>query len=312
MKQKNINLLFMGTPPMSAYVFEALILKGYHFVGLVCQPDRPVGRKGRIEKVPTKVVAERYNIPVFQPVKIRDDFSFMSSLNVDLVITFAYGQIVPQGLLDIPPYGSLNLHGSLLPKYRGASPIQAALFNGDKVTGVTLMKMVQAMDAGEMYGKKEIIIEDDDNATSLTLKMQAAAKELIIELLPKYIAGELVGESQDSRQVTFCAKISREQEKIDLKRTVEEIWGLIRGLSEEPGAYLLLDEQKIKIYKAEIANHLMTDEVGTIIQADKHGFIVQLKGGQLAITQLQREGKKKMDYRAFANGNPHLVGQKFK
>lgn len=301
----------MGTPQMSAYVFEALILEGYRFVGLICQPDRPVGRKGQIEKAPTKVVAEKYSIPVFQPTKIREDYSFMSALNVDLVITFAYGQIVPQGFLDIPPLGCLNLHGSLLPKYRGASPIQTVLFNGEKVTGVTLMEMVKAMDAGKMYGKKEIIIEEHDNASSLMIKMQEAAKDLVIELLPKYIAGELPGEEQDINQVTFCAMIKPEQEKLNLTQSIDEIWGLIRGLSEEPGAYLLLNNQKIKIYKAKIINRIVSNEIGTIVQANKHGLIIQLIDGQLAILELQKEGKKKIDYLAFINGNQNLVGQKF-
>ena len=157
---KDLKLLFMGTPEISAYVFEKMIEAGYRFVGLVAQPDHPVGRKGIIEKVPTKVVAEKYNIPVFQPEKIRLDYSFMEEIKPDLVITLAYGQIVPQGFLDIPKYGCLNLHGSLLPKYRGASPVQSVLINNEKVTGVTLMEMVKAMDAGRMYAKKEIVIEE--------------------------------------------------------------------------------------------------------------------------------------------------------
>ena len=177
MEKKDINLIFMGTPQISADVFEAMILDGYNFVGLVCQPDHPVGRKGIIEKAPTKLIAEKYNIPVFQPVKIRDDYSFMNNLKVDLVITLAYGQIVPQGFLDIPPLGCLNLHGSLLPKLRGASPIQTALINNEKVTGVTLMEMVKAMDAGRMYGKKEVVISEDDNSTSLFKKIGDSINE---------------------------------------------------------------------------------------------------------------------------------------
>lgn len=310
MLEKRINLLFMGTPQISAFVFEALILEGYHFVGLVCQPDQPVGRKGIIEKVPTKLVAEKYNIPVFQPQKIKLDYTFMNGLNVDLVITLAYGQIVPQGFLDIPPLGCLNLHGSLLPKYRGASPIQTVLFNNEKVTGITLMEMVKAMDAGRMYGKKEVLISEGDNSSSLFIKMQEAAKELIITLLPKYIKGELNGEEQDESQVTFCNMIKPEQEKIDLGKSILEICGLIRGLSDEPGAYLFLNNQKIKIYKAKLFNNAVNSEVGTIVQADKNGLLIQLKDGQLAIWELQKEGKKRMDYRSFINGNQNLLGQK--
>ena len=311
MEKKDLNLLFMGTPQISADVFEAMIQDGYHFVGLVCQPDHPVGRKGIIEKCPTKLIAEKYDIPVFQPVKIRDDYSFMNNIKVDLVITLAYGQIVPQGFLDIPPYGCLNLHGSLLPKLRGASPIQTALINNEKVTGVTLMEMVKAMDAGRMYGKKEVIIADDDNSTSLFKKIGEAARDLVLELLPRYINGEIKGEEQNEEEVTFCSLIKPEQEKIDLSKDIKDIYGLIRGLSDEPGAYLYLNEQKVKIFKASIANDAVNAEVGTIVEADKRGLLIQLNNGQLAILELQKEGKKRMDYRSFINGNQNLLGAKF-
>ena len=310
MEKKELNLLFMGTPEISAYVFEQMILDGYHFVGLVAQPDHPVGRKGIIEKVPTKVIAEKYNIPVFQPIKIRKDFSFMDNLKVDLVITLAYGQIVPQGFLDIPRFGCLNLHGSLLPKLRGASPVQTALINNEKVTGVTLMEMVAAMDAGRMYGKKEVIIDEEDNATSLFKKISEAAKDLVLELLPKYVDGELEGIPQNEEEVTFCSLIKPEQEKLDLSKDILEVYGYIRGLSDEPGAYLYLDNQKLKIFKAKIANDLVTAEVGTIVQADKRGLLLQCRNGQLAILELQKEGKKRMDYKAFINGNQNLLGTK--
>ena len=310
MEKKDLNLLFMGTPEISAYVFEQMILDGYHFVGLVAQPDHPVGRKGIIEKVPTKVIAEKYGIPVFQPIKIRKDFSFMYNLKVDLVITLAYGQIVPQGFLDIPRFGCLNLHGSLLPKLRGASPVQTALINNEKVTGVTLMEMVAAMDAGRMYGKKEVVIDEEDNATSLFKKISEAAKDLVLELLPKYVNGELEGIPQNEEEVTFCSLIKPEQEKLDLSKDILEVYGYIRGLSDEPGAYLYLDNQKLKIFKAKITNDLVTAEVGTIVQADKRGLLLQCQKGQLAILELQKEGKKRMDYKAFINGNQNLLGTK--
>ena len=309
MEKKDLNLLFMGTPEISAYVFEQMILNGYHFVGLVAQPDHPVGRKGIIEKVPTKVIAEKYNIPVFQPIKIRKDFSFMDNLKVDLVITLAYGQIVPQGFLDIPRFGCLNLHGSLLPKLRGASPVQTALINNEKVTGVTLMEMVKAMDAGRMYAKKEVAISEDDNSTSLFNKIKEAAAELVLEALPLYIKGELKGETQNEEEVTFCSLIKPEQEKLDLELTAQAIVGWIRGLSDEPGAYLYLNNQKLKIYRAKIVNDVVDHQVGEIVKADKNGLFFQAKDGQIAILELQKEGKKRMDYRSFINGNQNLLGQ---
>ena len=310
MKKNELSLLFMGTPEISAYVFEKMILDGYHFVGLVAQPDHPVGRKGIIEKVPTKVIAEKYQIPVFQPQKIRDDFAFMDVIKPDLVITLAYGQIVPQTFLEKVPLGCLNLHGSLLPKYRGASPIQTALINDEKVTGVTLMEMVKAMDAGRMYAKKEIRIEEDDNATSLFNKIKIAASELVLESLPLYIDGQLIGEEQNENEVSFCSTIKPEQEKLDLNLSSRQIVGWIRGLSDEPGAYLYLNNLKIKIYKAKVVNQIVDHPLGEIVKADKNGLYFQASDGQIAILELQKEGKKRMDYRSFINGNQNLLGQK--
>ena len=310
MEKSNLKLVFMGTPEISAYVFEKMIEAGYHFVGLVAQPDHPVGRKGIIEKVPTKVVAEKYNIPVFQPIKIRDDYAFIDDIKPDLVITLAYGQIVPQGFLDKVPMGCLNLHGSLLPKYRGASPVQTALINNEKVTGVTLMEMVKAMDAGRMYAKKEIVIAEDDNATSLFNKVKIAAGELVLEALPLYIDGELKGEIQNEEEVTFCSLIKPEQEKLDLSLPAISIVGWIKGLSDEPGAYLYLNNIKLKIYKARVINNNVDHAIGEIVSADKNGLIFQAKDGQISILELQKEGKKRMDYRSFINGNQNLVGQK--
>ena len=310
MDKNELRLVFMGTPEISASVFEAMILDGYHFSALVAQPDRPIGRKGEIEKVPTKLVAEKYNIPVYQPVKIRKDYEFLKEINPDIIITLAYGQIVPEGLLAIPKYGCLNLHGSLLPKYRGAAPIQYALINGDKVSGMTLMEMVKEMDAGKMYAKKEVIIDKEDNATSLFIKMEEAAKELILKALPKYIDGELKGVEQDEKLVSICPTIKPEQERLSLDYTVQEMWGWIRGLSDHPGAYLMLDNQKFKIFKAEPLNDKVIAEVGTIVNADKRGLVLQCKDGQLALLEVQKEGKKRMDYKSFLNGNQGLLNKK--
>jgi methionyl-tRNA formyltransferase len=310
MNKNKLALIFMGTPDISAHVFEAMILDGYHFAALVAQPDRPVGRKGQLEKVPTKVVAEKYNIPIFQPISIKKDYEFIKEINPDVIITLAYGQIVPQGLLDIPRYGCLNLHGSLLPKYRGAAPIQYSLINGDKVTGMTLMEMVKEMDAGRIYAQKEIHIEEEDNSTSLFIKMGEAAKDLILEALPKYIDGELKGVEQDEKLVSICPTIKPEQERLSLSYSVKEMLGWIRGLSDHPGAYLMLDNQKLKIYKAEIINSIVNAEVGTIVNADKKGLIIQCKDGQLSLLEIQKEGKKRMDYKSFLNGNQGLLGKK--
>ncbi|MCH5171698.1 MAG: methionyl-tRNA formyltransferase [Erysipelotrichales bacterium] len=302
-------ILYMGTPEMSAIVLESLILEGYNIVGVVAQCDKPVGRKKILEKVPTKVVAEKYNIPVFQPEKIRLDYEFVKDLNPDLILTLAYGQIVPQGLLDIPRLGCINLHGSLLPKYRGAAPMQYALIEGEKVTGMTLMQMIDKMDAGIMYAKEEVTISEDDTLTTLTSKMTNCAKDLILRTLPLYLDGKLNGEPQDESLVTFCPTIKKEQEHLDLNLDAKKVVNWIRALNDHPGAYLYLDNVKIKIWKARVINDKITKTLGEIISADKNGLIMQGKNGQISLLELQKEGKNKMDYRSFINGNQNLVGK---
>ena len=312
MDKKTARIIFMGTPSISSKVLEGLILDGYQIVAVIAQPDRPVGRKKILEPVPTKVIAEKYHIPTYQPEKIRKEFDFVKELHPDVIITLAYGQIVPQGLLDIPALGCINLHGSLLPKYRGAAPIQYALINNEKKTGMTLMKMVKEMDAGEMYATEEVEISSEDNSTSLFEKMGDAALKLILRVLPDYLNGKLKGIPQDESLVTFAPSIKPEEEKIDLFKSKEDIFGLIRGLSETPGAYLYLDELKLKIYHSQIISNDIIGEVGEIIKADKFGLYLQAKDGILALLDLQLEGKKRMDYKSFINGHPQLLHQKLK
>ena len=312
MDKKTAKIIFMGTPEISSKVLEGLILDGYNIIAVIAQPDRPTGRKKILTPVPTKVVAEKYNIPVYQPEKIRKDYEFVRELQPDLILTLAYGQIVPQGLLDIPTLGCINLHGSLLPKYRGAAPIQYALLNNEKVTGMTLMKMVKEMDAGEMYATEEVEIKEDDNSTSLFNKMGDAALRLSLRVLPLYLESKLPGTPQDESMVTFAPSIKPEEEKIDLSKTKEQIYGQIRALSEVPGAYLYLDELKLKIYKAKIISDEVNEEVGKIIKADKNGLYLQLSNGVLALLILQKEGKNQMDYKSFVNGNQNILGKLLK
>ncbi len=312
MDKNSQRIIFMGTPEISATVLEGLISAGYNVVAVIAQPDRPVGRKKVLMPVPTKFVAEAHQIPVYQPLKIRKEYEFVKELKPDVIITLAYGQIVPQGLLDIPTLGCINLHGSLLPKYRGAAPIQYALMNNETETGMTLMKMVKEMDAGEMYAVEKVTIDPSDNATSLFKKMGDAALRLILRELPKYFKGELPGVAQDESLVTFAPSIKPEEEKLDLNKSKEELHGYIRALSDVPGAYLFHGESKLKIYRSEIVSSDVRGEVGEIIQADKKGLYLQTKNGILSLFELQPEGKKRMDYLSFINGHPHLVGTKLK
>lgn len=306
MDKRDYRLVFMGTPDIAAYVMQKMIDDGYHFVGLIAQSDSPVGRKGLLCKVPTKLVAEKYNIPVFQPEKIRLDYEFVKELKPDLIVTFSYGQIIPQGLLDIPRFGCLNLHGSLLPKYRGAAPIQRAIMNGEKETGITLMEMVDKMDAGKTYAKAYVTIDDADNYTTLAQKLAQAAANLIIEKLPLYLQDQLPGQVQDETLVTFANKIKPEDEKMNINLPVRAMVNYVRALSETPGAFLLLNGQKLKIYQATPFSEVIGDKIGRIVSLSK-GIIVQLVDGQIALLDVQLEGHKRLKYKDFINGQKNLM-----
>ena len=306
---KKINIIFMGTPAISAYVLEAIINEGFNVVAVIAQPDKPQGRDGQVVKVPTKKIAERYNIPVFQPVKIRKEYEFVRDLRPDLIVTLAYGQIIPQELIDIPQFGCVNLHGSLLPKYRGAAPIQYALIDNEKVTGMSLMEMTKEMDAGDVFDVEEVKIEDNDNSTSLFEKMAVAAKDLIIRDIEPLINGRLNRVKQDVTKVTFCPTIKPEQEKINFDLDVKTVWGWIRALSDHPGAYFFIDGVKFKVFSATVINNVVGNQVGQIVKADKNGLYIQCKDGQLSILEIQKEGKKRIDYRSFLNGNQNLLNK---
>lgn len=309
MQDKSIyRIIYMGTPEISANTFEALIKSGWNFVALIAQVDKEVGRKRILEEVPTKKVAKKYNIPVYQPTKIRDDYEFIKELKPDLILTFAYGQIIPQGLLDIPKYGCLNLHGSLLPKYRGAAPIQRAIINGDTITGITLMEMIDKMDAGRMYKKEYVDITEDDNYTSLSNKLSLAATKVVNENLLKYFSNDLKGEFQDNSLVTFADKIKSENEHIDINASMIDQVNLIRALSYTPGAYLMLGNEKLKIYKAKMYSNRVHTNIGGICIENKH-VLYQCKDGLIELLEIQPQGKNKMNAIDFYNGHKDIINK---
>lgn len=301
-------IIYMGTPEISATCLEKLLEAGFNVVAVVSNEDKEVGRKRILTPTPVKEVALRHGIPVHQPHKIRLEHDFLKQYNPDLIITFAYGQIVPKEVLEAPRYGCLNLHGSLLPEYRGAAPMQRAIFDGKKETGVTLMEMAEKMDAGRMYAKKLFPIEEEDNYTAVSKKMSIAASSLMIESLLPYLNGELRGEEQDESKVSFANKIKPEEERLDLGMDAEALLCHIRGLSEEPGGYLLLKGEPLKIFKAKLLNNDEKHPIGTIIQADKR-LIFQAKGGEVEVFDLQLRGKKRMEARSFLNGAHNLAGE---
>ena len=299
-------IVYMGTPMMSAQILESLIQDGFNIVAVIAQEDKPQGRKGILQKVPTKVVAEKYSIPVFQPHRIRKDYEFVRDFQPDLILTMAYGQIVPQGLLDIPLRGCLNIHGSLLPKYRGAAPIQRAIINGETKTGVTLMEMVDKMDAGKMYAFEECDILPDDNYSQLCEKIVQCGIRVVEKNLQTYLEGGLPGVEQDENLVSFADKIKPEDEKLDLSKTTNLFLNFVRGLSEEPGGYLYINNLKLKIFKAHKISDNVTQEVGHLSVAKR--VILQLCDGEIELDEVQLEGKKRMDAKSFANGSRHLNG----
>lgn len=295
-------IVFMGTPEFSATILQGLIDAKYNVVGLVSQPDRPVGRKRIIMPTPTKQIALNYNIPVFQPEKIRNDYEFIKELNPDLIVTCAYGQIVPQGLLDIPPLGCINVHASLLPKYRGGAPIHRSIINGDKETGVTIMEMIDKMDAGRMYAKASTPILDEDNLETMFAKLQILGRDLLLDMLPSYIKGEIKGEFQDEKEVTFAWNIKHEEEQIDWNKSSREIFNHIRGLYPSPATFTYLDGEVIKIFSSEIVDEESVKAPGLIVSCKK-GITVATGKGLLKIKELQVSGKKRMDAQSYLNGS---------
>lgn len=296
---KDIRILFMGTPRIAAITLRRLIESGFNIVGVVAQVDKEVGRKHILEKVPTKVVAEEFNIPVYQPLNIKNDYEFIKKIEPDLILTLAYGQIIPQGLIDVPKMGCLNLHGSILPKYRGAAPIQRAILDGEKETGISLMAMVDKMDAGDVYAVKKVAIEEDDNYSTLSDKLANVAYEIVMENIDDYINNKIIPTKQDESLVTIAKKIKPEDEKLNKDLSSTEFINRVRALAMTPGAYIIANGKKIKIYKATKSNPL-NNEVGEI--TIHKGMYITLKDGTIEIKELQLEGKKIMDAKSFANG----------
>jgi methionyl-tRNA formyltransferase len=301
MRNSDVRVLYMGTPEMSANVLRGLIEAGFSVVGVVSQADKEVGRKRVLEPAPTKKVALEHGIPSFTPAKIRLDYAFAESLSFDVIVTMAYGQIIPEGLLRLAKVGPVNLHGSLLPELRGAAPIQRAIMQGKTVTGVTLMEMTAAMDAGVMYDKEEVAIDPEDNYTTLSKKISDAARSLILKDLLKYANGELIGEKQDRSLVTIANKIRPEDEKLPLNLSSKDAINYIRALSDEPGAFAMLGDKKFKIYKASMGPEEISSPLGTL-RAIKGDLYLQLMDGLIRLDEIQLEGKKRMDARSFLNG----------
>ena len=308
-----LKILFMGTPDFSVNVLNGLI-DNYDVVGVVTQPDKEVGRKKEIRPTPVKEVALKNNISVYQPEHIKTEYEDLLKLDVDMIVTCAYGQIIPKELLDFPKYGCINVHASLLPKLRGGAPIHKAIIENYPRTGVTIMYMVEKMDAGDIISQVDTPIYPNDNLESLHDRLSLMGTKLLLETIPKIVSGDINPIPQEESEVTYAWNIKREEEHIDFNDTVININNRIRGLSPVPGAYAILDGVNVKIYAARISESFFTEKRnGEIGKIYKDGIGVACSDGEIIITEIQFAGKKRMKVIDYFNGQDgnKLLGKVF-
>lgn len=298
---KKLNVVFMGTPLFARVVLEKL-LDNYNVIMVVCQPDREKDRKGNIIYPEVKKLAIDNNIEVYQPAKIREEYQYVLDKNPDIIITCAYGQIIPKEILDYPKYGCINVHGSLLPKLRGGAPIHHAIINGEEKTGITIMYMDRKMDSGDIISQREIEILDSDNLDSLYEKLSVVGADLLIETLPSIINGTNERIKQDESLVTFGYNITKEEEIVDFNDISRNIFNKVRGLCSIPGASSYLDNKRVKIYEVEITDKLCKGTCGEIVGIEKNGILVNTKDYLVRIKDIKIEGKKRCKVSEYLNG----------
>jgi methionyl-tRNA formyltransferase len=301
-------IIFMGTPNFAAHILENLLQNQseiYDIIAVVSQPDRPIGRKRILTPTPVKSVATEYNIPIFQPEKIGEITPEITTLQPDLIITAAYGQFVPEKILTIPKHKCINIHGSLLPKYRGGAPIHRAIINGEQKTGITIMYMVKKMDAGDILYQKELPILQTDTLETMYDKLQELGAICLQEMLPTFLNGEITPIPQAIDQVTYAPNIQREERKINWQNSAIEIFNHVRGLAPVPTAYTTLQSDKtdVKIFEVEvIMSEKSTKEPGTIQKATNKICYVATGDGVIALKNLQLSGKKRQTIQEVMNG----------
>ncbi len=300
-----MTIIFMGTPDFAVPILKA-VHKHYGVDLLITQPDQPTGRKRHPVSPPTKVYAESVKMPVLQPGRVNDISDFIHALNPDVIITAAYGQFLPNVVLNAPTKAAINVHASLLPALRGGAPIQRAIEYGHRNTGVTIMQMVKQMDAGPIYMQKPIPISPGETAGSLFTKLSEVGAELLLEALPKIVAGKLQPKRQDDTKATYAPVLKREEEKLDLTAAATTLERKIRAFHPEPNTYVLLDEKPFKIIEASVFKTDTDAEPGRIIAITGDGPVVKTGKDGLLLTRVQLPGKKAMDAKQFMHG----AGQK--
>jgi len=300
--KRALKVVFMGTPDFSVPVLDSLI-KNYKVKAVVTQPDKQVGRSGKIAKPPVKILAEDNNILVIQLAKIKEQYEEIIDLDPDLIVTCAYGQILPKELLDYPRLGCINVHASLLPKLRGGAPIHRAIIEGHSKSGVTIMYMAPGMDDGDIISQKEIEIKDTDTASILHDKLSKLGSELLIETLPSIINGTNERIPQDESEVTYAPIIKAVDEKIDFSKTTKEVYNQIRGLNSFPGAYFMLEGKRFKVWESIIKDEYFQGSLdGEIVKIYKEGIGVKTHNGVIVLTVIQPEGKSRMKASDYLNG----------
>lgn len=309
---EKLRIVYMGTPEFSVEPLKRLNEK-YDVVMVVTQPDKKIGRKQEIKFSPVKEYAIENNIEVFQPVKIREDYKKVLDKNPDVIITCAYGQIIPKEILDYPRYRCINIHASLLPKYRGGAPIHHSIINGDEYTGISIMYMDEKMDSGDVLYQKAIRIEDNDNVGTMFEKLSVLGADMIIDSLPKIISGEIKPIKQNESEVTYAFNISKEDEKIDFNNSSKDIFNKIRGLNPFPVGYSLLDGKRVKIFSSKVGNSNKDGKIGEIINVYKDGIGIKTNDGEIILLEIQIEGKKRTSVKDYLNGlnKDDLIGKIF-
>lgn len=299
-----MRVIFMGTPDFAVATLEEIIKAGHEVVLVVSQPDKAVGRSKALKYTPVKECAVAHGIEVYQPKRIREAecVDYLRSFEPDMIVVEAFGQIISKDILDMPRFGCINVHASLLPKYRGAAPIQWAVLNGEKVSGVTIMRMDEGIDTGDMIMKEEVALAEDETGGSLFDKLSVTGAKLCVKAMEAIENGTAVYTPQKEAEATHTGKIQKEMGSIDWSKDAEVIERLIRGLNPWPSAYTRLDDKNLKIWKAEVVSHEVKTAPGCILKAGKDGLLVQAGNGILALLEVQLEGKKRMTTDAFLRG----------
>ena len=297
--------VFMGTPDFAVGTLEELIHSRHEVAAVVTQPDKPKGRGKAMQFPPVKEVAVGENIPVYQPRRVRDPefIKILKEIDPDVIVVVAFGQIIPQEIIDLPKYGCINVHGSILPKYRGAAPIQWAVIDGEKESGVTTMQMDAGLDTGDMLLKTIIPLEKEETGGSLFEKLSTAGAKLLIETLEKLEEGSIVPEKQGESPTPYAKMLTKEMGDLDWKKDAVLLEQLIRGLNPWPSAYTHLNGKTLKIWSAEVEERETKEKPGTVVEVNKKELKVQTGKGILSLKEVQIEGKKRMEIDAFLRGN---------